>query len=323
MNKFDTPFKQEIIKKLEDKGLSPNSIKMYVRNLEILNDDLPLKNINFLKDKDVIINKISNRKPTTQRSYLVSITVILGVLKGENKQINKLYDDYYKTMMETISVIRNNHTNEVPEEKKENFITWKEVEQKHNELKTKVENFIKNKEINTNQYNTLLDYVILSLYVFHPPRRNTDYQKLFITDKSQNLPLNMNYLDLSSKKFVFNVFKTAKKEGQVVIDIDPRLFEVIQMYLKFHPLFPQQKKLQKNISIPFLVDVNGKPFEKVNDMTRILNRIFGKRIGSSMLRSIYLTDKYSDLKKEQETDAKKMSHSVSTQQNEYVKNKDK
>jgi len=130
-NKFDTPFRQDIIKKLNDKGLSPNSIKLYVRNLELLNDNLPIKNINFLKDTDIIINKLSSRKPATIRSYLVSITVILNVLKGENKQMNKLYDAYYKLMMDKANDIRKNHTDEVPEEKKENFIPWKEVEEKH------------------------------------------------------------------------------------------------------------------------------------------------------------------------------------------------
>jgi len=181
---------------------------------------------------------------------------------------------------------------------------------------------INNKEINQNQYNTLLDYLLLSLYVFHPPRRNTDYQKSFIIAGLPKERNDINYVDLDNKKFIFNVFKTAKKEGTVEIDINPDLFNVILMYLKHHPLYPTQKKAQKKICIPFLVDSNGKPFTKVNDITRLLNRIFGKKIGSSMLRSIYLTDKYADLKKEQNKDSKMMSHSVSTQQNEYVKRKE-
>ena len=38
----------EIDKKFKDKNISDSSVKMYLRNLEKLNDDEPLKNLNFL-----------------------------------------------------------------------------------------------------------------------------------------------------------------------------------------------------------------------------------------------------------------------------------
>ena len=52
------------------------------------------------------------------------------------------------------------------------------------------------------------------------------------------------------------------------------------------------KKLSKTSNIPFLVYNDGKEFNKINSITRILNKIFDKKIGSSMLRHIFLTDKY-------------------------------
>jgi hypothetical protein len=53
-------------------------------------------------------------------------------------------------------------------------------------------------------------------------------------------------------------------------------------------------------------------------ITTQLNRIFApKKISSSMLRHIYLTDKYGDVKEEMAEDAKAMGHSVSMQR-DYV-----
>jgi len=326
-NKLNTPFKQDLIKKLQDKSLSENSIKLYVRNLEKLNDNQPLKNLNFLKDVSGTLEKLKDKKPNTVRAYLISISVALSVIKGDNKVLNKLFDEFHKLMLETAGEIRNNNTHEVSEEKKDDFIEWKQVEEKYNELVDKA-NKIKGKELTETQYNNILSLMVLALYYHHPPRRNKDYQLCRVVTKCgktpvESLPDNSNYICLDSKKFVFNQFKTAKKEGQVVIDISPELFKVIELYLNYHPLFPKTRKDRKNVNIPFLVDYQGTPLTKINDITRLLNKIFGKKIGSSMLRSIYLTSKYGDVKQEQEEDAKMMSHTTDTQNETYIKKVEK
>ena len=64
---------------------------------------------------------------------------------------------------------------------------------------------------------------------------------------------------------------------------------------------------------------DGSEFDKVNCITRILNKIFNMKIGSSMLRHIYDTSKYGDVMQEMKEDAKNMSHSVSTAINSYIK----
>jgi hypothetical protein len=69
-------------------------------------------------------------------------------------------------------------------------------------------------------------------------------------------------------------------------------------------------------SIPFLVGADGTPITADNSITRVLNKIFGKNIGSSMLRHIYLSSKY-DINS-MKADADGMAHSVS-QQKEYLK----
>jgi hypothetical protein len=74
----------------------------------------------------------------------------------------------------------------------------------------------------------------------------------------------------------------------------------------------------KTKEFKLLVKADGSPLNTVNSITRILNKIFGKKIGSSMLRHIYLSSKYGDTIKEMEKDGVAMAHSSSVQR-EYIK----
>jgi hypothetical protein len=76
---------------------------------------------------------------------------------------------------------------------------------------------------------------------------------------------------------------------------------------------------KKNSFIPLLVDYEGLPYESKNTITRILNKIFKKNIGSSMLRNIYLTNKFGDKVEELNKTAEAMGTSSNTIQNQYIK----
>ena len=55
------------------------------------------------------------------------------------------------------------------------------------------------------------------------------------------------------------------------------------------------------------------------EITKILNKIFNKKISSSMLRNIFLTDKYSGVIDELKKETSAMSTSVNTALNNYIK----
>ena len=76
---------------------------------------------------------------------------------------------------------------------------------------------------------------------------------------------------------------------------------------------------KKEYDIPFLVDEQGKALKKSTEITKILNKIFGKNISSSMLRNIFLTDKYGDVMEELKKDTKAMATSVDVAMNNYIK----
>lgn len=318
---YNTTFKQDLEKKFKEKNISTSSINLYLRNLEKLNDDEPLKNLNFLNSKEQIINKLSNYKPNTFRGYLISICSALH-LETSNK-MKKLYNQYYELLMKTNKELKEKEKEqEKTETQKENWMTWEEVEKKHTALKEQVNSFKESKEINQHKYNILLEYLILSLYYFSPPKRNQDWALMNIIYKYEpNLSTENNYLDYTDKKFIFNKYKTSKTNGELIEEIKPELLDIINIYIKFHPLL-KGKKIIKSTNLPLLVYYDGKNFSSVNAITRILNKVFNKKVGSSMLRHIYTTSKYGQVVKEMKEDAQVMGHDITTQINNYIKKPD-
>ena len=126
-----------------------------------------------------------------------------------------------------------------------------------------------------------------------------------------------NYLDLKKGQFVFNNYKTQGKYNQVVVPIEDDLMKVIELYLNNHP--EKSKLKNKNYDVHFLKTLYNESIEKSQEITRILNRIFGKNIGSSMLRNMYLSNKYGDMVDELKSDTKDMGTSVDVALSNYIK----
>ena len=93
--------------------------------------------------------------------------------------------------------------------------------------------------------------------------------------------------------------------------------KVILLYLCNHP--EKSKLKNKTYIIHFLKTFYIEDISKSQDMTRILNKIFGKNIGSSILRNLYLTNKYGDMVEELKKDTTDMGTSVDTALSTYIK----
>jgi integrase len=301
-------FIEDLKQKLIEKKLSLSSINLYIRNLEKLNNNEAFKNFNFLKKIEDINNKIDKYKDNTKRSYYISIVSSLST----EPKLKKLYDKYYKYMMDVNNKIKQKPTEIKSESQQKNWIEWDEVKQIYNNLYEEVKKLPK-KIKNENQYNTLLNYVVLSLYVLTPPRRNTDYQKMNLIKGINITSKDRNYYNVDENVFDFNIYKTSKTHGPEIEDTPEELKDVIHLYIKHHPLIKGKK-----YDVPFLVYFDGSPLNKINSITYILNKIFGRKIGSSMLRHIYLSYKYGDITDEMKEDAKMMGHTVQTQK-DYIK----
>jgi hypothetical protein len=200
---------------------------------------------------------------------------------------------------------------------KEGMPSWDAVLEKYNALKTKVQettDFSKEPA-----FNDLLKLLVTSLYVLQPPRRNGDYLEMKVVPTyNDDLPQNMNYLDTKKGEFIFNKYKTSKKYGEFRKAIEPELRAIVSLYLKHHPNLWEGRK-QKKEPVPFLVYRDGEPLHQLNSITRLINSVLGKGIGSSALRHIYITEKYGKVEEEKAKDAEAMAHSVGMQKDYILK----
>lgn len=297
----------------KDRNLSDSSIKLYTSNIKRLNDNIIPKNLNFLKNTDTILEKIDKYKPTTKRSYLISIVSLLK----EQPKFKSTHSVYYNLMMEANKDLKINNTKS--ETQKENWLSQLDINKVFDELKNEINDFNMKKKLTGEEYDKLLNYFLLSLFIYQKPRRNIDYQKMYITKGAVPDGLNndYNYLDLENNNFIFNNYKTKGTYKTQIIEIEPEMKSSIDLFLKFHPC-KKYFKTKKDL-IMLLVDYEGKPFPSNNTITRRLNKIFGKNIGVSMLRNIYLTDKFGKDVNELKDTSESMGTSSSTILNNYVK----
>jgi hypothetical protein len=300
---MDTPFITKLKESLTSEKLSPKTIEMYIIKLRILNNNKPFDSLAFLKQKMIIKEKLQSIKnDNTRKSYVASIVAIL------NRQKGKAYEDlnkYYKVIfLKERSIFAEKPAQEKSESQEKNWISWDEVKVIFDKLKTKAEEVDKKPRLSNADKKILEHYMILALYVLQPPRRNADY---YFMDIGTGDDANKNYLDMKGGKYYFNNFKTAKS-GKEVIDIPEEIMTCLKLYISKmnlsegdHLLFPDDDTRSNS-----------------NRMTKALNSIIGKKVGASMLRHIYLSNKYGKIMKTQEDDAKFMSHSVAMQK-DYVK----
>ena len=205
----------------------------------------------------------------------------------------------------------------------ENWLEWKEVKKFWRILKRDV--YIqgyttKTKTLKKPAHIHLIQrFVVLSLYVLHPPRRleyadmkiikHDKYDKLSDDEKENN-----NFLIVKSRNKKYFSFgrkavKSATKQLCFYVRLDTKLNTVMNMWLNYN----------KNEFL--LLNAKNEKLSK-NGLTKILKRIFEpKNISVCMLRKIFLSDKFGNETaiKEKAWVADMMNHSISVHQSVYTK----
>ena len=313
---------QRVVSDLKKKGLADSSIALYLRALEKLNGGKPFSSLAFLSKVPVVLEQLDRYKPNTRRSILISIVSVLNSVQGLPKTVSRVTNKYYDVLKAVKrGVDETDSLNQKSEAQKENWLTWGAVEGKMEELAAIARDVKGNSVADLNK---LLDALVLALYVYIKPRRNKDFIDMVVSHSGDPLPAeDVNVLDLGKKQFIFRNYKTASTYGTQTIDVPNELMALIQLYLEARGVWalPARKRGAKTMTmmaVPFLLQPNGKPFN-INGITRILNRIFGARVGSSLLRHIFLSNKYGKVLEEQKKDAAAMANSVDQQNKTYIK----
>lgn len=292
-----------LIEQWKNKGVSAATIKLYLFQLRQLNGE-PLQNIDFLKDVTKNLERLSKYKTNTIRTKLIAIVAALKCLD---------HPDILKEYTEIVKKINDNTDNTTKSEtQKENWMNKTEVMDLWKKYDDEVATFANKRKITEKQQEILLRFMILSLYTLISPRRNLDYGRMLIVKKiTPEMSDDFNYLDLKTKCFYFNNYKTKKVYSQQIEQIPDTLWNVIKIYLKFHPK-----------ECNWFLCIDGKPLPHSNSITLILNKIFGKKIGCSMLRNIYMSDNFKELQpmlEDLKQKCKELGTSPSTAINNYIK----
>ena len=270
---------EKIIDHLKSRNVSDNTIKLYLFQLRQINNG-EIENLNNFEDIPKVMDFLSKFAINTQRTKLIAIIAMLKAFDKKDLQ------DKYSEIVMSINKETNKTSNQKTDKQKANWISKEEINDIWDALQSVVINFTNKKQISEKQYNILLQFVVLSLYTLTNPRRNADYMNMVVIKKvTDGLPKDLNYLDLQKRKFYFNNYKTSKTYKQQIEDIPADLFNVLKIYLKFKPI-------DSNF---LLVDYEGNPLKHVNSITLILNKIFHKKVGTSLLRNIFLSEKFEKL----------------------------
>ena len=308
-----TDFMLNLGKELQDtRNITESTATQYLQTLYKLNGSQSFNNLAWTKKYDTVQSIIDTYSKSTQGNQYMVLSSVLSLFASK-PTYKAVHSHWRDKMMEAKKEREEMPAHQKTEKQEQNWLTWDDVTKKKLELCAEIQDSVKGKNLTAAQYEKLIQYVVVSLYTDIPPRRN-EYTDMYVVKKwNENLDKTKNYYDLTNHKFIFNKYKTQKSYGTQVVDVPEVLQATLSLYLRHHPLAKQKAKEYK-----LLVKQDGSNFNTANSITRILNKTFGKKVGSSMLRHFYLSSKYGDATKEMEDDAAAMGHSTAVQK-EYIK----
>jgi len=318
--KIDTNNLNEDIKKSRP-NIKDNTIKQYTMNLNKLKALFETDNFDFLSNVDKVMDKISNHHFTSQRNFLNAIIILLMALNSDGK---------YDKLLEEYGTLRDDFNDKYDQEQKsgvisdkqsKNFTTIEAVYEGINKMGEELKPIKKKKELSKKEMQLLQAYILFNIYARMPMRndlagmiaiKKRDYNKLKEEEKKEN-----NYLVVEKNGlfFVLNKYKTSKKYEELDLPIEDKdLKKLLRYYLRMN-----------GMGVLFKTST-GKPITRI-ELSKILLKFSekymeGKKISTTLLRKIYLSSKYGDMKEELEKDNKVMGHSKEVALNTYVKKAD-
>lgn len=281
-------------------AVSASSYAQYSRIYKLLGINSP----DDIKNVEAIQSKIADKSENTKKNYYAALVSLLARMPDTYEPTIKKYRELMEEKIKATAP-----TDTYNEKQRAALMSLKEIEEIRGSLiDSPTEDYTKRAN-----WDKLLDYLILSLYTLQPPRRN-EYYNMKVIKNTNGLNNSDNFLLWTPKKkeFIFQDYKTAGTYGTERIPVNAELEQVLKLYLK------HWQNIVVNGNNNLLVKFGNLNLENSNDITRRLNRILGKKIGASMLRHIYLSEKFGGALKEMKETAAAMGHSVE-QQKEYIK----
>tara|TARA_R110001599_G_scaffold92843_2_gene242693 strand:- start:800 stop:1798 length:999 start_codon:yes stop_codon:yes gene_type:complete len=301
-----------------------STVKMYVSNLNKLQKMFNTDDWKFLDDIDKVKEKLNHLHYTSQRNYFNSIIILLMALNSD-KKYDKLLDKYNTIRDEGNKKYQDdNATGVISDKQKKNFAELSEVKDMINTMdkEIKAKGLKKKESLDPKEKALIQVYILFSIYTRLPMRNDVSgmtiitkrlYNKLKEDEKKEK-----NFLVIEKNKmfFVLNQFKTSAKYKELDIDIPKDLEKLLRFYIKVNGLSNGDTLFTSSTGKPLSRNALSQLFIKTS------KKYMDKSISTTMLRKIVLSDKFADVKKEQEEMAEITGHSVATMNKVYVKQKE-
>ena len=285
-------------------NLSSSSIKTYISLLNSLykyiskdSDDINLKLFN--NDK-IVMQLIDKMK------YPATLLASLYVLTNN--------DVYHVAMIKEMTLNKEQSESQIKTEKqKDNMITKTEVESVINSMRNKANLIFKNNDKSLKAINSLVNYILIILAsgIYMEPRRSLDWSLMKYKKLNDDNEDEFNYYNSKKSEFIFNKYKTSQTYKQQIEKIPTQLKTILNKYIKYID--------SNNVHGYLLFNIKNNPLNSP-EITMRLNKMFKKNISTSMLRHIYLSEKYKNMPSlhELKDTASSMGHSL-TQMLEYIR----
>ncbi len=299
--------------------LKTNTVKQYVINLNKLQKIYDTDNYDFLKKPEDVMDKLSDLHYLSQRNILNAVVVLLMALNSDEK---------YDKLLEEYGSLRDGLNDKYSDEQKsgiisdkqsKNFATTEEVFTMINKMADELKPLKKKSkdDITKKEMQLLQAFVLFNIYARMPFRNDVAgmeaiqkraYNKLSEEEKKAK---NFLVVEKGGLFFVLNKYKTAKKYEELDLPIeDPTLKKILRYYLKMN-----------GMGVLFKTST-GKALTRIELSKTLLKysqKYMNKSISSTLLRKIYLSSKYGNMKEELEKDNKVMGHSKAVALDTYVK----
>lgn len=156
-------------------------------------------------------------------------------------------------------------------------------------------------------------YLILCLFCKLPPMRCQDYRTSLLLDDDHGMTVEelkaVNYIIMSSGRWIINDHKTKGTYQEKVIELDAEIVNLIKEFKA------------KSKSDYLICTEEREQFEQAN-MSNWLTRFIGKKISTTALRNIFVSEKMDDAdytEENAENNARIMGHSLETAEQVYSK----
>ena len=279
--------------------LSPGSLRTYTSILKNLEKQtaLPLQTPDqIIEFHEEIMKHLADVPGSVRKTRLSALIVFIENAKGAEKVIKSFREQMttdnkqYKEQIDK---------QEMTERQKEGYIPLSEVMDKYHALEKEALPLMKKETLDAREFVRVQLYVLLSCLLLIEPRRSLDFTEFKIRNVDETKD---NFMKMNKRvpSFIFNQYKTVRTHGKDEKVIPAKLYKIVKRWTELNPH-------------DYLL-MNTKQSNKISStqLTQFLHCFFGKPISTSLLRHIYLTDKYKAMPAlvEMQETAKAMGHTV-------------